>query len=104
MHHQILDFNDRVGCAVCHDHIPIAAKKMAKAPSITITRKIALTTESVVLAPSDSAEPFTCKPSAQATSPITTAMKGAFIIPTAKVCTETESCRRDMNTVGSIPP
>src|ERR671918_84455 len=61
-----------------HDHMPIEAKKMANRPSSTITRKIDFTTEAVVLRPSDSALPFTCSPSAQATMPITSPMKGAF--------------------------
>ena len=38
-------------------YIPIDAKNMANAPSTTMTRKIDLTTDSVVLVPSDSALP-----------------------------------------------
>ena len=43
-------------------HIPIEAKNIANRPSSTITRKIDLTTESVVLRPSDSVEPLTSSP------------------------------------------
>ena len=43
---------------------------MANRPSSTITRKIDFTTEAVVCRPSDSALPFTCRPSAHATMPI----------------------------------
>jgi hypothetical protein len=65
-------------------HIPMEAKNMAKSPSSTITRKIDFTTEAVVCSPSDSALPFTLRPSAQATTPIASAMNGALIMPTWK--------------------
>src|SRR5262249_21521196 len=54
--------DDRVVAAVRHRHIPIAAKKIASTPSKKITRKIDLTTASVVLRPRDSALPFTSSP------------------------------------------
>ncbi len=69
-----------------------------------MTRKIDLTTELVVLVPSDSALPCTCRPSTQATSPMTSAMNGALIMPTSNVCSEMASRRRDMNTAGLMPP
>ena len=65
-------------------HIPIAAKKMANTPSITMTKKIPFTTDDVVCWPSDSALPCTASPSTQATMPITSAMNGALIMPTMK--------------------
>ena len=73
---------------------------MAKMPSKTITRKIDLTTELVVFSPSDSALPCTCKPSTQATIPITSAMNGALIIPTSNVVLETASRSRARKTSG----
>src|SRR5947209_6458768 len=65
-------------------HMPIEEKKMANRPSTTITRKIDFTTEVVVCRPSDSALPWTRRPSAQATTPIISAMNGALIMPTSK--------------------
>ena len=67
-----------------HRYIPIDAKNTANSPSSTITRKIDFTTEVVVRLPSDSALPFTRKPSLQATMPITSAMNGALMMPTSK--------------------
>src|SRR5690349_12704130 len=87
-----------------HRYIPIDAKNTAKSPSSTITRKIDFTTEVVVCLPSDSALPFTRRPSLQATMPITSAMNGALMIPTSKWVTDTASCSRAMKTAGSIPP
>src|SRR5437899_1201900 len=75
-----------------HRYIPIDAKNTANNPSSTITRKIDLTTDVVVCLPSDSALPFTRRPSLHATMPITSAMNGAFMMPTWKWVTETASC------------
>src|SRR6266851_3332872 len=77
-----------------HRYIPIDAKKIANRPSSTITRKIDFTTDVVVCLPSDSALPFTRSPSLQATIPITSAMNGAFRMPTSKWVTEMASCSR----------
>ena len=49
-----------------------------------MTRKIDFTTEAVVCKPSDSALPLTFRPSLQATTPMTSAMNGALIMPTSK--------------------
>src|SRR6185437_15899658 len=87
-----------------HRYIPIDAKKTANSPSSTITRKIDLTTEVVVCLPSDSALPLTRRPSLQATTPITSAMNGALIMPTSKWVTETASCSRAMKIAGPMPP
>ncbi len=73
------------------DHIPIDAKKTAKMPSSTMTRKIDLTTEIVVCFPNDSALPLTLNPSLLATMPIINAMNGALMIPTSKCVTDTAS-------------
>ena len=70
------------GASVCY--IPIEAKITANTPSRTITKKMALTTDTVVCRPSDSALPLTWKPSTHATMPITSAMNGALLIPTTK--------------------
>src|SRR3954454_11349016 len=92
--HEIPHRNDR---AFLHGpHIPIEAKKTAKRPSSTITRKIDFTTDAVVCSPNDSALPLTSKPSAQATTPITSPMNGALIIPTLKWVTEMASVSRAM--------
>lgn len=64
-------------------HILMDAKKTAKRPSMTMTRKIAFTTEAVVCWPRDSALPPTFRPSRQATRPIAAAMKGALYMPTS---------------------
>src|SRR6266436_5451555 len=74
-----------------HRYIPIDAKNTANSPSRTITRKIDFTTDVVVCLPSDSALPFTRKPSLQATMPIASAMNGALMIPTLKLVTDTAS-------------
>src|SRR4051812_27584699 len=87
-----------------HRYIPIDAKNTANSPSSTITRKIDLTTEVVVCLPSDSALPFTLKPSLQATIPITSAMNGALMMPTSKCVTETASCSRATKMAGPMPP
>src|ERR1700712_150363 len=64
-----------------HAHIPMPAKNTANSPSRTIIMKIDSTTEAVVRTPSDSVLPLTRRPSAQATVPITSAIKGALIMP-----------------------
>ena len=87
-----------------HAHIPIAAKNMAKKPSSTMTRKIDLTTDEVVFSPSEAALPSTSKPSTQATSPITSAMNGALIMPTAKVGSQIASRNRARKISGVMPP
>src|SRR5580693_1832265 len=87
-----------------HAHIPMAAKNMAKKPSSTMTRKIDLTTDAVVFSPSEAALPSTSKPSTQATSPITSAMNGALIMPTEKVVTEIASRSRARKMSGGMPP
>ena len=74
---------------------------MANRPSRTMTRKIDFTTEAVVCRPSDSALPFTCSPSAQATTPMTSAMNGAFSMPTLKWVSEIASFRREMIDLGA---
>src|ERR1700710_2296042 len=90
-HHEITNANGRLRWRYVHHHIPIDAKNTAKAPSSTMTRKIDLTTEIVVCLPRDSALPLTLSPSLQATMPMTSAMKGALIIPTSKCVTDTAS-------------
>src|SRR3984957_9582315 len=87
-----------------HAHIPIAAKNMAKKPSSTMTRKIDLTTDEVVFRPSEAALPSTSKPSTQATSPITSAMNGALIMPTANVGSQIASRNRARKISGVMPP
>src|SRR5208282_2999885 len=85
------------GSGVCaHLHIPMLAKKIAKRPSKTITRKIDFTTDWVVCSPSDSELPLTCRPSVHAMTPMTRAINGALIMPTLKWVTVTASCRRSM--------
>src|SRR5580692_5378580 len=93
-----------LGSRFLHRYIPIDAKNTANSPSSTITRKIDFTTEVVVCLPSDSALPFTRKPSLQATIPITSATNGALTIPTSKLVTDTASCRRAMKIAGPMPP
>ena len=66
---------------------------MANNPSSTITRKIDLTTEEVVWSPSNSALPFTLRPSAHATAPIAKAMNGALMRPTLKCVSEIASLK-----------
>ena len=85
-------------------HIPIEAKKIANTPSRTMTRKIDFTTEVVVCRPSDSALPFTRRPSLQATTPMTSAMNGALTMPTSKWVTEMASLMRAMKISGLMPP
>src|SRR5262249_42653620 len=65
-------------------YFPIEAKNTANTPSMTITKKIDLTTDTVVCRPSDSALPLTWRPSTHATMPIASAMNGALVIPTMK--------------------
>ena len=87
LHGDVADPDDGVGDRLRserHGHIPIAAKKIANTPSITITKKMPFTTEAVVCWPSDSAEPCTASPSTQATMPMTPAMTGALMMPTMK--------------------
>src|SRR5213078_4482968 len=101
--HQIPDADGELRRGFLHRYIPIDAKNTANSPSSTITRKIDFTTEVVVCLPSDSALPFTRKPSLQATMPITSAMNGALMMPTSKWVTETASCSRAMKMAGPIP-
>src|ERR1700676_3933407 len=102
--HEVADADRELRGSFLHRHIPIDAKKIANSPSSTITRKIDFTTEVVVCLPSDSALPFTRKPSLQATMPITSAINGALIMPTSKWVTDTASCRRAMKMAGPSPP
>src|SRR5215475_3423246 len=102
--HQVANAYQRLIGPVAHCHMPIDAKNIAKMPSSTMTRKIDLTTDVVVCIPSDSALPFTFKPSPQATMPIASAMNGALIMPTSKCVTEIASCRRARYTAGLISP
>src|SRR5205085_1178675 len=92
--HKVMHANGKFGERLLHRYIPIDAKKIANRPSSTITRKIDFTTDVVVCLPSDSALPFTRRPSLQATMPITSAMNGALRMPTSKWVTETASCSR----------
>src|SRR6185503_4544750 len=85
-------------------HILIPAKNIANKPSITMTRKIAFTTEAVVCSPSDSALPSTRSPSTQAIRPITAPINGALIRPTWNVSGEIASRNRSRKTSGGIPP
>ena len=84
LHRDIANPDDGIGDFDRHRYIPIDAKKIAKMPSITITRNIPFTTDDVVCWPSDSALPSTASPSTQATMPITAAITGALIMPTVK--------------------
>src|SRR6202171_2164740 len=102
--HKVADAYRELRCRLLHRHIPIDAKKIANSPSSTITRKIDFTTEVVVCLPSDSALPLTRKPSLQATMPITSAIKGALMMPTSKWVMDTASCSRAMKIAGSMPP
>ena len=77
---------------------------MANTPSSAITRKIDLTTEEVVLRPSEAALPSTSNPSTQATSPIMSAMNGALIMPTSKVGSQIASRSRARKISGVMPP
>jgi hypothetical protein len=69
-----------------------------------MTRKIDLTTEAVVLSPSEAALPSTSKPSVQATSPMVSAMNGALIMPTSNVGSQIASRSRSMKIGGAMPP
>src|SRR6202051_960893 len=102
--HKVANANCELPSRFLHRYFPIDAKKTANSPSSTITRKIDFTTEVVVCFPSDSALPFTRKPSLQATMPITSAMNGALIMPTSKLVTDTASCSRAMKIDGPMPP
>ena len=82
--HEVMHANREFGEVLRHRYIPIEAKNTANRPSSTITRKIDFTTDVVVCLPSDSALPFTRRPSLQATMPITSAMNGALRMPTSK--------------------
>src|SRR5664279_190531 len=99
---EIMDIDD--GCGGHGSHQPIEAKKMAKTPSSTITRKIDLTTDAVVWMPSDSALPWTFSPSEDATMPMTSAITGALIMPIQKSWIETASRSRDRKMCGLMPP
>jgi len=81
---EIMYADRKLSVRFLHRYIPIDAKNTANSPSSTITRKIDFTTEVVVCLPSDSALPLTRRPSLQATTPITSAMNGALMIPTSK--------------------
>src|ERR1700730_4261968 len=83
---------------------PIPAKNIANSPSTRTTVKIDLTTEAVTCRPSDSAEPATARPSTQAMSPMTRAMKGALIRPLRKVWSPTADCTPVITRAGVIPP
>ena len=102
--HEVAHADRKLSGRFLHRYIPIEAKKTANSPSSTITRKIDFTTEVVVCLPSDSALPFTRKPSLQATMPITSAMNGALMMPTSKWVTEMASCSRAMKIAGPMPP
>src|SRR5512147_230142 len=93
---QVADVNGQFGGCLHRTYIPIEAKKMANRPSSTITRKIDFTTEAVVCSPSDSALPLTSNPSAQATTPITSPINGALMMPTLKWVSEIASSSRAM--------
>jgi hypothetical protein len=84
LHRDVADPDNGVGGRRRHRHIPIEAKKIAKTPSMTMTKKMPCTTAEVVCCPSDSALPSTASPSTQATMPITAAMTGALTRPTVK--------------------
>src|SRR6202158_5561671 len=102
--HEVMHAYRKLFADFLHPEIPTDAKKTANTPSSTITRKIDFTTEVVVCLPSDSALPFTRKPSLQATMPITSAMNGALIMPTSKWVMDTASCSRAMKIAGPMPP
>src|SRR4051794_17240086 len=104
LHGDVANPDDGVGSLACHGHIPIAAKKMANTPSITMTKKIPFPTEEVVCWPSDSALPCTANPSTQATMPMTAAITGALMMPTMKWSIEMASRSRSKNASGSTPP
>src|SRR5216683_4441283 len=102
--HKVAHPDRKLRRGLLHRYIPIDAKNIANSPSSTITRKIDFTTDVVVCLPSDSALPFTRKPSLQATMPITSAINGALIMPTSKWVTDTASCNRAMKIAGPMPP
>ena len=87
-------------CHVLHTH---PGEEHRKNPSSRMTRKIDLTTEVVVCAPSDSALPLTANPSIDDTIPMTSAINGALYMPTSKWVTEIASCSRAMKIVGLMP-
>src|SRR5438552_9765891 len=93
---KVMDADRQLPSHFLHRYIPIDAKKTANSPSRTITRNIDFTTDVVVCLPRDSALPLTRSPSLQATIPITSAMKGALMMPTSKCVTDTASCSRAM--------
>ena len=76
---------------------------MAKRPSTITTTKIALTTEAVTRAPSDSALPPTCMPSTAATMPMMSAMNGALMSPAKMVVRSMEARRRSIKVSGEMP-
>ena len=82
--HEVADADRQRPFIGVHGYIPIDAKNTANSPSSTMTRKMAFTTEVVVCKPSDSALPLTRSPSLHATTPITSAMNGALMMPTLK--------------------
>src|ERR1700753_1725082 len=102
--HKLFHANRKLRGLFQHVHIPTKAKKIANSPSRTITRKIDFTTEVVVCLPSDSALPFTRRPSLLATIPITSAMNGALTMQPSKLVTDTASCRRARKIAGPMPP
>ena len=66
--------------------------------------KIDFTTEEVTWAPSDSADPSVASPSIDAIRPMTSAMKGALMMPTMKVFTPMASCKSVAKATGLMPP
>ena len=91
-----------VGDAPADDQVPAdddgrrRNSVLARLEFAPTAREIDFTTDVVVCRPSDSALPLTRKPSLQATIPITSAMNGAFRMPTSKWVTEMASCSRAM--------
>ena len=65
---------------------------------------VTFTTDDVTCRPSDSADPWTARPSSEAISPITRAMNGALMRPTRKVFMEIAPFRRTRKISGLIPP
>src|SRR5262249_34890884 len=54
LHRDVAHADDGIGgWSLSHGYIPIAAKKIANTPSITMTKKMPFTTEAVVCWPSD---------------------------------------------------
>src|SRR3954468_23825866 len=85
LHGDVANPDDGVGSWLKrHGYIPIAAKKIANTPSITMTKKMPFTTDEVVCWPSDSALPCTASPSTQATMPMVAGITGALTMPTMK--------------------